>query len=32
MGQGYRKMENQKPRPGLVRNPGFVKGGGIELK
>ena len=30
-GQRYRKMEDQKPWPGLARNHNFAEGGGIEV-
>ena len=30
-GQRYRKMEDQKPWPGLARNHDFAEGGGIEV-
>ena len=30
MGQRYRRMKDQKPRPGLARNQDFTEGG--ELK
>ena len=32
MGQKYCRMEDQKPWPGLARNQGFTKGGGLEPK
>ena len=31
-GQRYRKMEDQKPWPGLVRNQDFAKGRGLASK
>ena len=32
MGQRYRRMKDQKPGHGLVRNQDFAKGGGLERK
>ena len=32
MGQSYRRMEHQKPGPGLAYNQDFAKGGGLEPK
>ena len=32
MGQRYRKMENQKPEPGLACNLDFAKRKGLETK
>ena len=32
MGQSYRRMEDQKPGPGLARNLGFAKEKGLEPK
>ena len=32
MGQSYRWMEDQNPRPGLACNLDFAKGGGLEAK
>ena len=32
MGQRYRKMEDQKPWPGLARNQDLVKGEGLKPK
>ena len=29
MGQRYRRMEDQKPRPGLTRNQDFTEKGGL---
>ena len=29
--QRYRKMEDQKPWPGLARNHDFAEGGGLEV-